>query len=246
MSPLRVYWLDPNTPDSGFPDPELALNAPNGLLAMDGDLSPTRLRNAYANGIFPWYKPGESILWWCPNPRTVFATDGVHVSRRFRRTLARDDYALTLDTDFHNVLAGCAGDRSGSPGTWLGLAMRAAYTKLHALGDAHSVEVWRNGQLIGGLYGIAMGRIFFGESMFSIQPDASKIALVWLARQLYAWGFPLIDGQVGSEHLYRMGAVDLPRSEFLKIIRSERHKPIPRSPWQFDIDVPCAPEHLPE
>ena len=246
MTSLRVYWLDPNTPDGGFPDPELALTEPNGLLAMGGDLSPTRLRRAYARGIFPWYNPEESILWWCPDPRTVFPTDGVHVSRRFKRTLARGDYAVTLDADFNSVLGACAGVRDGNPGTWLGPEMRAAYAKLHGLGDAHSVEVWRRGVLIGGLYGIAVGRMFFGESMFSHGRDASKIALVWLARQLHAWGFPLIDGQVGSPHLYQMGAIDLPRSKFLKIIRNEQHKDGPPSPWQFTLGVPAKAEHLPE
>src|SRR5699024_6857817 len=149
----------------------------------------------YASGIFPWYNPDESILWWCPNPRTVFDTDGVHVSRRLARTLDRGDYAITLDRAFDAVLDGCAGARTGQPGTWLGPEMRAAYAELHALGDAHSIEVWRRGQPIGGLYGIALGRMFFGESMFSHVADASKIALVWLARQLASWGFPLIDGQ---------------------------------------------------
>lgn len=245
MRTLRVYWLDPNTPEGGFPDPALALDEPNGLLAMGGDLSPQRLRRAYAQGIFPWYNPDESILWWCPNPRTVFATDGVHVSRRLKRTLARADYAVTLDGDFNSVLGACAGTRAGNPGTWLGPEMRAAYAKLHALGDAHSVEVWREGRLIGGLYGVAQGRMFFGESMFSRERDASKIALVWFARQLDAWGFPVIDGQVGSQHLYRMGAIDLPRSRFLKLIRSEARKDAPASPWRFTIDVPSEPHHLP-
>ncbi|WP_353220954.1 leucyl/phenylalanyl-tRNA--protein transferase [Salinisphaera sp. S4-8] len=244
MSRLRVYWLDPNTPDGAFPDPELALDEPNGLLAMGGDLSPQRLRRAYAQGIFPWYNPDESILWWCPNPRTVFETDAIHISRRLKRTLAKADYAVTLDEDFNSVISSCAGLRAGNPGTWLGPEMRAAYAKLHALGNAHSIEVWREGALIGGLYGVALGRMFFGESMFSRESDASKIALVWLARQLHAWGFPLLDGQVGSEHLYRMGAIDLPRSKFLKRVRHAIEKPGPRGPWQFDIEVPAEPHHL--
>src|SRR5699024_4418045 len=140
---------------------------PNGLLAMGGDLAPQRLRHAYASGIFPWYNPDESILWWCPDPRTVFDTKAVHVSRRLARTLARGNYAVTLDRDFRGVLAACAAPRAGTPGTWLGADMRTAYTQLHELGDAHSIEVWRHGNLIGGLYGIALGRMFFGESMFS-------------------------------------------------------------------------------
>ncbi|MES1946390.1 leucyl/phenylalanyl-tRNA--protein transferase [Salinisphaera sp. C84B14] len=246
MSGLRVYWLDPNTPDGAFPDPELALDEPNGLLAMGGDLSPARLRRAYAQGIFPWYNPDESILWWCPDPRTVFDTGAMHVSRRLKRTLAKADYAVTLDEDFNSVISHCAAVRAGNPGTWLGPEMRAAYAKLHALGNAHSIEVWRDGMLIGGLYGVAIGRMFFGESMFSRERDASKIALVWLARQLHAWGFPLLDGQVGSGHLYRMGAIDLPRSKFLKIVRQSIDKPAPQAPWRFDIEVPASPQHIGE
>lgn len=241
-----MYWLDPNTPDGAFPDPELALDEPNGLLAMGGDLSPSRLRRAYAHGIFPWYNPDESILWWCPDPRTVFDTGDMHVSRRLKRTLAKADYAVTLDEDFNSVISHCAAVRSGNPGTWLGPEMRAAYAKLHALGNAHSIEVWRDGALIGGLYGVAIGRMFFGESMFSRERDASKIALVWLARQLHAWGFPLLDGQVGSGHLYRMGAIDLPRSKFLKIVRQSIDKPAPQGPWRFDIEVPASPQHIGE
>lgn len=245
MTALRLYWLDPGDPDAAFPDPSMALSEPNGLLAMGGDLSPRRLRNAYAAGIFPWYNPEESILWWSPNPRTVFDTNKIHVSRRLARTLRKADFAVTLDRDFPAVLTRCAGARSGSPGTWLGSDMRAAYRHLHELGEAHSVEVWREGHLIGGLYGIAQGRMFFGESMFSNATDASKIALVLLARQLASWGFPLIDGQVGSPHLYRMGAFDLPRSEFLQIVKQARHQPAPAQRWQFDIEVPVSRGHLP-
>lgn len=245
MTTLRLYWLDPATPDAPFPDPALALTQPNGLLAMGGDLSPTRLRNAYANGIFPWYNPEESILWWSPDPRVVFATDGVYVSRRLARTLRRADYAVTLDRDFDGVLAGCAGPRRHQPGTWLGSEMRAAYRRLFETGDAHSVEVWRRGRLVGGLYGVAHGRLFFGESMFSHVPDASKLALVHLARQLAAWGFPLIDGQVGSPHLYRMGAFDLPRPRFLACLREYGALASPPAPWRFELDVPRDAAHLP-
>lgn len=245
MTALHIYWLDSATPDAAFPDPQLALSQPNGLLAMGGDLSAQRLRRAYACGIFPWYNPDESILWWCPDPRTVFATNAIHVSRRLARTLERGDYAVTLDHDFNGVLAGCAGPRVGEPGTWLGTHMRTAYARLHALGDAHSVEVWRGGELIGGLYGIAMGRMFFGESMFSRQTNASKIALIWLARQLASWGFPWIDGQVGSGHLYRMGAHDVPRQHFLDTIATLQQEPAPPAPWHFTLAVPSAATHLP-
>lgn len=245
MTALRLYWLDPANPDGPFPDPALALEQPNGLLAMGGDLSPQRLRNAYAQGIFPWYNPEEAILWWSPDPRAVFASDVVHVSRRLARTIRQGDYAVTLDRDFAGVLAGCAGTRARNPGTWLGSAMRAAYLRLFQRGDAHSVEVWRHGRLIGGLYGVAQGRMFYGESMFSAKRDASKIALVLLARQLAAWGFPLIDGQVGSPHLYRMGAFDMPRNEFLATLRRVADEPSPASPWRFDIPVSQPTRHLP-
>lgn len=245
MTALRLYWLDPGDPDAAFPNPSMALEQPNGLLAMGGDLSPRRLRNAYAAGIFPWYNPEESILWWSPNPRAVFDTRNVHVSKRLARSLRKADFAVTLDRAFAAVVAGCAGARGSRPGTWLGSEMRAAYRHLHELGEAHSIEVWRAGNLIGGLYGIAQGRMFFGESMFSNATNASKIALVLLAQQLASWGFPLIDGQIGSPHLYRMGARDLPRSEFLHIVKQARHQPAPACPWRFDIDVPASPEHLP-
>src|SRR5699024_3129254 len=145
MTSLRIYWLDPEIADAAFPHPRLALTQPNGLLAMGGDLSPRRLRRAYASGIFPWYNPDEPILWWCPNPRTVFDTNAVHVSRRLARTLNRGDYAVTLDRDFRGVLAACAAPRADSPATWLGPDMRRAYTRLHELGDAHAIEVGRRG-----------------------------------------------------------------------------------------------------
>lgn len=244
MSGIRLYWLDPNQPDGVFPDPELALDQPNGLLAMGGDLSPERLVRAYALGIFPWYNPDESILWWSPDPRTVFATDGVHVSRRLQRTLGRCDYAVSLDRDFSGVIHQCAALREQRDGTWLGPAMRAAYIRLHELGNAHSIEVWRGGRLIGGLYGVAHGRVFFGESMFSIETNASKIALVWLARQLRDWGYRYLDGQVGSPHLYRLGAIDLPRARFLEAVREAAPAWGYASPWYFTIAVPADRAHL--
>lgn len=246
MTALRLYWLDPADPHAPFPDPNLALEQPNGLLAMGGDLSPTRLRNAYTEGVFPWYNPEESILWWSPNPRTVFKTDQVHISRSLARTLRNADFAVTLDRDFSGVLTGCAGTRTTNPGTWLGSEMRSAYRRLHADGDAHSIEVWRDGRLIGGLYGVCRGRMFFGESMFSAATDASKIALVLLTRQLAAWDFPLMDGQVGSGHLYRMGAFDMPREEFVRSLRELNKQPSRPGPWAFDIQVPQSAEHLPK
>lgn len=244
MNGPRLYWLDPNQPDGAFPDPALALDEPNGLLAMGGDLSPERLLRAYDLGIFPWYNPDEAILWWSPDPRTVFPTAGLRISRRFQRTLARCDYAVTLDRDFDGVIATCAGLREQAEGTWLGPEMRTAYTRLHAMGHAHSIEVWRRGQLIGGLYGIARGAVFFGESMFSRERDASKIALAWLCRQLQVWGYEWLDGQVGSPHLYRMGAIDLPRAKFRQAIENAPRPGTPDAPWHFDIAAPAPDEHL--
>lgn len=245
MTALQLYWLDPGNPDAPFPDPALALRQPNGLLAMGGDLSTRRLLNAYQAGVFPWYNPEESILWWSPDPRAVFDTNRIHVSRRLRRTMRQADYAVTLDHAFDDVLDGCAAPRDSHHGTWLGPEMQAAYGALHRLGHAHSVEIWRDGALAGGLYGVAIGRLFFGESMFSYQRDASKLALVHLAEQLAAWDFPLIDGQVGSPHLYWMGAFDLSRTEFLEMLRRNRSRPLRPGAWQFDIKVPAADRHMP-
>lgn len=234
MSAPRLCWLDPAWPDAPFPSPEAALDYPNGLLAAGGDLSLTRLRAAYARGIFPWYEPGEPILWWCPDPRAVFRPDQIHVSRRLARTLNKMDYGITLDTAFEAVIDACAAPRADTPGTWIGADMRAAYVNMHRAGDAHSIEVWRHNRLIGGLYGVASGPVFFGESMFSREPNASKIAMVWLGRQLAAWGFELLDGQIGSGHLYRMGAFDLPRSDFIRLL--DRYtQSSPSSFWHFEL-----------
>ena len=246
MSAPRLYWLDPNVPDGAFPDPNLALDEPNGLLAVGGDLSPTRLLNAYDIGVFPWYNPDETILWWSPDPRAVFRTNAVHVSRRLRRTLNQANYAVTLDLAFEQVIRTCAALRENREGTWLGPEMRSAYTTLHRQGHAHSIEVWQHGALVGGLYGVARGQVFFGESMFSTVADASKIALVWLARQLEAWGYTLLDGQVGSAHLYRMGAIDLPRRDFLSHVRTARPASAPTARWAFDLDTPESAAHRPQ
>ncbi len=242
---MALAWLKPEDPPEAFPPTEAALSYPNGLLAAGGDLSPDRLRAAYARGLFPWFNPGEPILWWSPDPRCVFYTDSLHISRSLQRRLRRNDYAVTLDVSFAEVLRGCAAPRSGQRGTWLVPQMRAAYQKLHEQGNAHSVEVWRQGRLIGGLYGVALGTMFFGESMFSREPDASKIALVWLVRQLQAWGFDLLDAQVSSLHLYRLGAVDISRAAFLAHLTRVVGTPRPRGAWRFQIEVPASAPHAP-
>ena len=212
--------LDPD-PGAPFPDPETALDVPDGLLALGGDLDPRRLLAAYAEGIFPWYSDGQPLLWWSPEPRTVFATDGVRLSSRFRRTLRRCDWTVGADQAFDEVVLACAtSPREGQDGTWITADMRAAYGRLHRMGHAHSIEVRDGaGQLVGGLYGVAVGRMFFGESMFSHTSGGSKVALAALARTLHAWAWPLLDAQVGNRHLRSLGAREWPRARFLAEVR---------------------------
>ena len=210
----QLLSADPHAP---FPPAELALRRPDGLLAVGGDLSVPRLLNAYRHGIFPWYSEGQPILWWSPDPRTVFRTDAVHLSSRFRRSLRASHWQVRADTAFGAVLEACATvPRDGQDGTWILPPMRTAYLELHRLGHAHSVEVVdADGDLAGGIYGVAVGRMFFGESMFSHQPGGSKVALAALARRLAGWGWPLIDAQFDTPHLRSLGAQSWPRPRFL-------------------------------
>ncbi len=203
-------------PESSFPPTEEALDYPPGLglLAAGGDLSPTRLVNAYRNGIFPWYSDDQPILWWSPAPRCVIFPPTVHVSRRLRRRFNQGRYTVTSDQAFARVINACAQPRYEDDGTWITAEMEMAYIRLHELGIAHSVEVWADEDLIGGIYGLALGRVFFGESMFSQQVDASKIALVALGKQLDQWGFTLLDCQISNPHLLSMGALEISRDEF--------------------------------
>ncbi len=212
---LHLPRLDAD-PRSPFPDVSTALRRPDGLLAFGGDLSPARLLNAYANGIFPWFTEGQPILWWSPDPRMVFRTDGVRLSSRFRRSLRRSLWTVRADTAFAPVVRACATTRrSGQDGTWITDDMRSAYQQLHALGHAHSVEVFDGDRLVGGIYGVAIGRMFFGESMFSAADGGSKVALAALAHRLYEWGWPLIDAQVDNDHLRSLGAKCWPRERFI-------------------------------
>lgn len=207
---------DPGAP---FPPASEALRDPDGLLAAGGDLSVRRLLAAYRGGIFPWYMPGEPILWWSPDPRCVFQTGDMHVPRRLRRDLRRSPWRIEADRTFDAVLAACAAPRDDHGGTWITDEMAAAYAALHRAGHAHSIEVREpDGTLVGGLYGVAVGRMFFAESMFSAQPNASKAALLALAARLAAWGFPLIDAQVASRHLFTLGAKLVRRDEFLAAV----------------------------
>lgn len=223
---LRLPWLslDPAAP---FPPVSSALREPNGLLAAGGDLQPQRLLNAYRQGIFPWFSEGEPILWWSPAPRAVFRTDRVHLSRRDRRTLRGLGWTARADTRFVDVIRHCAHmPRPGQDGTWITDAMQAAYRELHRLGHAHSVEVFDgDGALVGGIYGVAVGRMFYGESMVSLASGGSKAALAALAHRLRDWGFPLIDAQVENPHLLRLGAEIWPRARFMAAINTLTTEP---------------------
>lgn len=238
--PLR--WIRPEDPPEAFPDPALALSDPDGLLAVGGDLSPTRLLYAYRHGIFPWYHGDQPILWWSPDPRAVLIPTDMHMSRSLCRRYGRGDFSVTFDTAFAEVMAACAGPRTGQPegGTWISPAMQTAYGELHRLGHAHSIEIWMGGELAGGLYGIAMGKVFFGESMFSRQTDASKLALACLARQLAAWGYALIDCQVHSDHLESLGSTLMPRTDFLALLSHHCGEPGRASPWRYGAGIGSA------
>ncbi|MGA7801893.1 MAG: leucyl/phenylalanyl-tRNA--protein transferase [Gammaproteobacteria bacterium] len=239
MNTLGPFWIDPFDTESPFPDVELALRDPDGLLAVGGNLSPQRLLEAYRNAIFPWYTEGQPILWWAPDPRAVLFPEQLKVSRSLRKTVRKGLFRITLDHAFEAVIHGCAGPRQDADGTWITTDMQYAYSLLHQQGHAHSVEAWRDDQLVGGLYGVALGRVFFGESMFSRVPDASKVAFVHLVRQLQCWGFGVIDCQMHTPHLARFGAVDIPRRQFLKMLRTHCDQPTPDSPWRFDTELPA-------
>lgn len=217
--------------DAPFPATAEALESPNGLLAWGGDLQPERLLNAYRSGIFPWYSEGQPILWWSPAPRCVIFPDRVYLSTRTRRRYNSGVYNLTVDTAFAEVIEACAGPRDDENGTWITPEMQEAYLRLHRLGRAHSLEVWQDRLLAGGIYGLEIGSIFFGESMFSRKTDASKIALVALCRQLHHWGFGLLDCQVGNPHLYRMGAETLPRQTFERLLAELADTPSEAANW---------------
>lgn len=226
-----VPWL--KAYELSFPPLDQALSDPNGLLAVGGDLSPQRLLSAYHRGIFPWYEDPQPILWWSPDPRTVLFPDRIHISRSLRRRLRQAQFTVTADTDFNAVISACAAIGKRRPGTWITGDMARAYGQLHRDGIAHSIEVWEHNQLIGGLYGIALGRMFYGESMFSRQPDASKIALAALCRQAQRWGYGMIDCQVGNPHLSSMGAETLARRHFADILQQLVQQPAAHPPGSW-------------
>lgn len=225
-------FLLPEDPQAPFPPAELALRQPDGLLAVGGDLSLPRLVNAYRGGIFPWFSEGEPLLWWSPDPRAVFRTDGVRLSRRFRRELRDCPWTVRADSCFSAVVAACAALRKGQDGTWITAQMQQAYAGLHAQGIAHSIEVWDGERLVGGLYGLAIGRAFFGESMFSAVSGASKVALAQLAQVLHGWEFALIDAQVANPHTRSLGAELWPRARFLACVREAVDRPGIAGSWQ--------------
>ncbi len=223
-----IPWLENDDP---FPSVERALKQPNGLLCAGADLSRERLLEAYRNGIFPWYSGDEPILWWSPDPRMVLECEALKVSRSLAKSLRNKGYEVRIDTSFRKVLEGCAGPRPGDGGTWLSEAMRAAYFALHRAGYAHTFETFRGGELVGGLYGVAIGRMFYGESMFSRATDASKVALVALVAELRARGFPLIDCQMKTPLLASLGACEIPRRAFLRRLATLVHYPEPPGRW---------------
>lgn len=213
-----LYLLDATDPADPFPDPANAERDPDGLLAVGGDLTPARLLNAYRRGIFPWFGEHDPILWWSPDPRMVLFPDKLRISRSLDKTLRRDKFGISFDRAFSRVIRACAEPRRNEPGTWLSSEMISAYEQLHEEGIAHSAEAWQGEQLVGGLYGIALGRIFFGESMFSRVSNASKVAFVNLVRKLQQAGYLLIDCQVYTAHLESLGAHLIPREEFQRLV----------------------------
>ncbi|HEV8397933.1 MAG TPA: leucyl/phenylalanyl-tRNA--protein transferase [Vicinamibacterales bacterium] len=229
-----IPWLESGDP---FPPVEEALRDPNGLLAAGDDLSTPRLLQAYEHGIFPWFGDGDPVLWWSPDPRMVLATDAMRVSRSLRKTIRAGRFRVTADTAFPQVIAACAEPRPDQDGTWITSAVFDAYCALAAMGVAHSIEAWDGDTLAGGLYGVALGRMFFGESMFARRSDASKVALVHLVRQLRRWGFPLIDCQMSTSHLASLGARTVSRAEFLAVVRRCVGEPPVLSPWRLDADL---------
>jgi leucyl/phenylalanyl-tRNA---protein transferase len=229
-----IPWLKPGDP---FPALSRALTSPNGLLAAGGDLSPERLIQAYGLGIFPWFSEGEPILWWSPDPRMVLFPAQLKVARSLRKALKRD-YEVRADTAFREVVLACARTRRpGQRGTWITQGIVDAYCRLHALGFAHSVETWVDGELAGGLYGVAVGRVFFGESMFTRVTDCSKIAMVHLVRQLERWEFELIDCQMATSHLASFGALEVPRSEFSARVANLVNYRLAEGIWTLDHDL---------
>ncbi|WP_431222965.1 leucyl/phenylalanyl-tRNA--protein transferase [Serratia sp. L9] len=235
---MRIVKLSPQS--IAFPSPEGALRDPNGLLAIGGDLTPPRLLAAYQRGIFPWYSPGEAILWWSPDPRAVLFPNEFHISRSLKRFLRSNPFHITLNHDFAAVIAACA--HRPDEGTWISQDVQLAYLQLHRQGYAHSVEVWLGDELVGGIYGVAQGALFCGESMFSRTTNASKCALVAFYRHFTAYGGELVDCQVLNAHTARLGAREIPRRQFLQLLSNLQRKALAPGCWQPQVIPPQQDE----
>ena len=231
-----LVWIPEDSPADSFPPADTALEQPNGLLCAGGDLSAPRLLHAYRQGIFPWYGDDEPLLWWSPDPRTLIDTDSFHVSRSMQRFLNKHPYTLSIDRDFMAVINACAAPRATSPGTWITPEMREAYSALHYHGYAHSLEVWENDELVGGIYGVSVGAAFCGESMFSRRSNTSKLALWTLLQQLQRWGFTLFDCQLWNDHLASLGAYETSRHDYLARLNTATQL-TPNANWQLDTDL---------
>lgn len=238
---LPQLGADPGSP---FPPLDGALDEPDGLLAFGGDLAPERVLNAYANGIFPWYSDGEPILWWSPSRRAVFRTDGVRLHGRLRRKLRNSGWRVRADTAFARVVEGCAAPRAGQAGTWITADMQAAYNALHALGIAHSIEVFDGERLVGGLFGLSFGQLFCGDSMFSAGSGASSLALAALAARLHGWGWPIIDAQVPNAHTRSLGMQVWNRADYTAAVMRLREQPWTPGSWTARFGEMTAPEAL--
>jgi leucyl/phenylalanyl-tRNA---protein transferase len=226
-----IVWLSERDLPDAFPPVERALREPDGLLAAGGDLSPARLLAAYRRGIFPWYSSGQPILWWSPDPRAVLLPAQLRISRSLAKVIRNKGFETRIDTAFAAVINACGSSELRPGGTWLSPQMRLAYLRLHAMSYAHSIETWREGQLVGGLYGVALGQVFFGESMFSIERDASKVALARLCTELEGLGFQLIDCQIATPHLLSLGAQLIPRTEFSTLLAQYASVAEPPQAW---------------
>jgi leucyl/phenylalanyl-tRNA--protein transferase len=225
-----------------FPDPVHALPEPNGLLAIGGDLTPERMVQAYRHGIFPWYSPHQPILWWSPDPRGVLRTDQVHINRSLRKVIRKNPFRFSIDQAFSAVVQACAAPRTYSDETWISTDLIKTYHQLHQQGVAHSVEVWLGDRLVGGLYGLVIGKLFCGESMFHHEPNASKLAFVALCQHMQRYDAPLIDCQMENAYLETMGVQECPRSSFLSQLRQLRTQVFPVTAWQpQELDAPCLP-----
>ncbi len=228
---MKLTLLDPNNANELFPSLKTALTDPNGLLAAGGCLSATRLINAYKQGVFPWFNPDEPILWWSPDPRLILTPLKLKISRSLAKTIRQQPFELTVDKAFIDVINACAMMRKYTQGTWISEEMKQAYTELHHQGIAHSAEAWLDGELVGGLYGVAIGQVFFGESMFHTHKDASKIVFTQLVKKLQLWDYQLIDCQVHSDHLASLGAYEISRKHFIEKLTAYCCKPPAPTAW---------------